>query len=217
MSLFLTVTNVGYTFGRRGSILLGDMLVMVGGAIQAASYSVAQIIVARVIVGLGIGLISATVPTYMSETTIDKKERGPQVAIQAIYLINGVALAYWIDFGMVQLNSQASWRFPISLQSLFTLISFVIMLCLTDTPRWYYSRGRIEEGDQVLARLHAKPVEHEDVQQQRQEILDTIALENAEGQIRFADWFWDRSELQSARRIRTSFIILSLQQFMGKA
>lgn len=57
---------------------------------------------ARVIVGLGIGIISATVPTYMSESTIEKTERGPQVAIQAIYLINGVALAYWVIFQLLR-------------------------------------------------------------------------------------------------------------------
>lgn len=38
MALFLTLTNVGFRIGRRGSILLGDLFVMVGGAIQAASY-----------------------------------------------------------------------------------------------------------------------------------------------------------------------------------
>ena len=51
---------------------------------------------ARVICGFGIGLVSATVPTYMSEQTIKKTERGIQVAYQCIYLINGVALAYWV-------------------------------------------------------------------------------------------------------------------------
>lgn len=35
--------------GRRGCILLGDLLVVVGGILQATSWSVAQIIVGRVI------------------------------------------------------------------------------------------------------------------------------------------------------------------------
>jgi len=89
------------------------------------------------------------------------------------------------------------------------------MIVLPDTPRWYYSKGRTEEGDAVLARLFARPLDNEEVQQQKQDILDTIALESGEGKIRWVDWFWDRSRLQSARRIRTSFLILSAQQNMG--
>lgn len=118
---------------------------------------------------------------------------------------------------MTQLDSQASWRFPISLQSFFTLLSFLGMLVLPDTPRWYYSRGRNEDGDKVLSQLFALPVEAEEVQRMRGDILDTIKLESAEGRIQWRDWFWDRSELQSARRVRTSFLILSFQQNMGES
>jgi len=152
----------------------------------------------------------------MSETTIKKTERGPQVAIQCVYLIWGVALAYWVDFGFTRLDTQVSWRFPIALQSFFCLISFCGMVILPDTPRWYYSKGRLEEGDEVLMRLFAKPLESQEVQQQRQDIIDTIKLETEQGKLRFADFFWDKGRLQSARRIRTSFLILSAQQNMGK-
>lgn len=151
----------------------------------------------------------------MSETTIRKADRGPQVAIQCIYLINGVALAYWVDFGFTRLTTQVAWRMPIALQSLFTLVSFTGFCFLPDTPRWYYSKGKLEKGDEVLARLFDKPIEDPEVQEQRQEILEVIKLESQGGHIGWLDWFWDRSELQNARRIRTSFLILSAQQNMG--
>lgn len=44
MAVTLVCTNFGFRFGRRWSILGGDLLVIVGGAIQASSYSVAQIV-----------------------------------------------------------------------------------------------------------------------------------------------------------------------------
>lgn len=55
----------GKGLGRRNCILLGDLFVIVGGSLQASSWSVPQIIVARVLCGVGIGFISSTVPTYM--------------------------------------------------------------------------------------------------------------------------------------------------------
>lgn len=40
---------VGLPLGRRNCILIGNILITIGGVIQAASYSVPQIIVARVL------------------------------------------------------------------------------------------------------------------------------------------------------------------------
>ena len=206
---------IGNPLGRKNSILIGDILVIIGGALQASAWSVAQMIVARVICGFGVGFISCTVPTYMSEMSILKTERGPEVAIQCIYLINGVALAYWLDFGFVQMENQASWRIPIALQSVFALVSLCGIIMLPDTPRWYYAKGRIEEADDVLSRLHGLPLDSAPVQQQRQEILDTIELEKTHARINLMDLFWDRSELRTGKRLRISFLILAIQQNMG--
>lgn len=52
----------GMRTGRKKLLLLGNILVVVGGAIQASSYSVAQISVARIICGFGIGFVS--IPTH---------------------------------------------------------------------------------------------------------------------------------------------------------
>lgn len=146
--------------------------------------------------------------------------------------------AYWLDFGFTQMDNQVSWRFPIALQALFAAISFVMMLMLPDTPRCayhksyssfedlllillfvlgYYSMGRIEEGDRVLAALHGQSMDSEPVQRQKHEILDTIALEDTHAKINLLDIFWDRSRLKTGRRLRISFLILAIQQNMGQA
>ncbi|KAK2754289.1 hypothetical protein FQN54_007169 [Arachnomyces sp. PD_36] len=210
------VSFVGMPLGRRNCILLGDCFVVVGGALQASSWSVPQIIIARVLCGFGIGLISSTVPTYMSEMSIRHAERGPEVAVQCIYLINGVALAYWVDFGFTRMSNQLSWRFPIALQSLFGFVSLLGMLVMPDTPRWYYAKHRFEEGDKVLSRLHALPIDHENVQRQRKEILETIELEEGtQEKFNPVTLIWDNTELRSGRRVRIGFLILTIQQMMG--
>lgn len=213
----LAVTMLGMPLGRRGCILMGDALVIVGTAIQASAMSVPHIIVGRILCGFGIGFISCSVPTYMAEMSIDEKERGPEVAIQCVWLISGVALAYWIDFGFTRLNSQVSWRFPIAFQAIFAIISFCGLIFLPDTPRWYYARGRTAEGDDVVMRLHDRPMDDPQVQAMRNEILAAIKLEDQdEHKFNPLDLFWDRSELRAGRRIRISFMILSLQQMMGQ-
>lgn len=219
--LAATVCSIGVMFfgmhlGRRMCIICGNCCVVVGTAIQASAMSVPHIIVGRIICGFGIGFISSTSPTYMAEMSIDAKERGPEVAQQCSWLIFGIAVAYWVDFGFVQLDSQISWRFPIAFQAVFALISLAGMLILPDTPRWYYAQDRLAEGDSVLSRLHDKPLEHPEVQLQRKEILDSIELEeHEENKLSLKTLVWDNTELRVGRRIRISFLILSIQQMMG--
>ena len=141
--------------------------------------------------------------------SLEAKERGPEVSYQLALLITGVALAYWVDLGFVQGLDRHPWlwRIPLAMQSLFAIFSATLLLMLPDTPRWYYARGRDAEGDSVLARLHALPVEHEAVQFVRQEIKASIEEEAGTGKISFMILFWDNTELQYGRRLRTSFLI----------
>lgn len=57
----------GDRYGRRKVIGLGAMLSVIGAALQAGSVNPAMMIVARLIVGLGMGILIATVPLYQAE------------------------------------------------------------------------------------------------------------------------------------------------------
>ena len=214
----IAVTFFGMQLGRKRTIIFGNALICVGAALQASTYSVAQIIVGRIVTGAGIGCIASAVPTYMAELSLEASERGPEVSYQLALLISGVALAYWVDLGFVQGLPQHPWlwRIPLAMQACFAIFSTSLLAFLPDTPRWYYARGRIQEGDDVLARLHSKSIEDTQVQLMREEIFATLREEAADAE-KFNWWllFWDNSELQFGRRLRTSFLILWAQQFLG--
>ncbi|CAG7986988.1 unnamed protein product [Penicillium salamii] len=197
----LAVSWLGMPLGRRGCIVMGDCLVVVGGIIQASSWSVAQMIFGRVL---------------CAEMSLTEKERGPEVAFQCIFLVGGCAVAYWVDFGFTHLDNQFSWRFPLALQSAIAAVSGVGMVMLPDTPRWYYVRGRLDEADEILSRLHDRPILDADVQNMRNSIMSSLRFETEEtSKLNLLDLFWDRSKLRVGRRLRIAFLILSVQQMMG--
>jgi hypothetical protein len=104
----------------------------------------------------------------------------------------------------------------LAMQSCFAIFSTCLLAFLPDTPRWYYARGRYDEADKCLARLYSLPVESEVVQNTREEVLNSLKDEESDSES-FNWWllFWDNSELQFGRRLRTSFLILWAQQFLG--
>ena len=54
-------------FGQKGAIYMGCALFIVGAVLQAAAYSVAQMTVGRLGVGLGVGSAALIVPLYIAE------------------------------------------------------------------------------------------------------------------------------------------------------
>lgn len=97
----------------------------------------------------------------------------------------------------------------IDISTLSTLTSNV-----SDTPRWYYARGRDAEGDSVLERLHGFSMAQ--VEEDKREISASLELEHSEkAGLRLKDFFWDTSDMQSARRIRTSMIVYALTYLSG--
>jgi hypothetical protein len=156
------------------------------------------------------------VPVYVAEMAVKKTHRGRGVNSMIAFATVGTMLAYWVDFGMVFTTGQVVWRFPVAFQVMFSFLSIGFIYALPDTPRWYYAKGRIEQGDAVLARLHCKDITDPTVDATKNEILASLELERAETEgLRIKDFFWDTSHTQAARRIRTGMILFTLAYLQG--
>ncbi|KAK4959133.1 hypothetical protein LTR10_003932 [Elasticomyces elasticus] len=73
----IAITPYTFRLGRRGTVIMGNIVAIIGSLLQASSYSVAQLIVGRLCTGFAIGCISSAVPTYLSETGVEIGDRGP--------------------------------------------------------------------------------------------------------------------------------------------
>ena len=94
----LLCLNVGDRFGRRGTVFLGIAFMVIGGALQASAWSLAQMTVGRVLSGIGLGLQVATVPTWQSECC-KPTSHGRWVMIEGGLQTTGVACGQWVGYG----------------------------------------------------------------------------------------------------------------------
>ena len=203
----------GFKMGRKSTIHLGSLFVVVGATIQASAFSSAQIMVGRIVAGMGTGLSTSTIPTWVSETCA-AGERGALVAFQLAIVSFGILIAYWLDYGMaLNQTGQVVWRFPIAFQMVFALGTMVMLAFLPESPRWLYAKGRIADGDQVLGRLK-NGLSQERIDYEKEEILAAIELERS-SEIKLSHLVWDKSPLRIHRRIATGMICQWLQQFTG--
>lgn len=196
--------------GRRGTVIMGNSVAVLGALIQATSYGVPQMIVGRLLTGFAIGSISSSVPTYLNECGSKVHDRGPANAINAMFLIGGVPLAYWVDLGFVHWDAQASWRIPVVIQCFFAISAGCIFWLLPDTPRWYYARGRIAEGDAALSQLNDAPVDAAAVQDTKRHIMTAIEIEHeANASLHWYQFLGlgivDNTKLKTIRRLMICF------------
>ncbi|KAF8897420.1 general substrate transporter [Infundibulicybe gibba] len=168
---------VGDRLGRRRTIILGGIIMIVGAILQATAFTFSQILVARVITGLGNGLNTSTVPSYHAECSPATK-RGSMIMIEGTLITFGIMISYWIDFALFWAdNSSAQWRVPIALQILLALIMIIGINFLPESPRWLIKANRPAEALAVISALDDKPVSDPEVQRTFRAITESVILE----------------------------------------
>src|ERR1700761_6070843 len=95
----LSCLKLGDILGRIRTIAVGCIFTVIGSVILCTSFSLAQLIVGRLVLGLGFGALSATVPVWQAETS-PAEHRGPLVVLEGAFASAGLALSQWIDLGM---------------------------------------------------------------------------------------------------------------------
>ncbi|KII95223.1 hypothetical protein PLICRDRAFT_34067 [Plicaturopsis crispa FD-325 SS-3] len=168
---------VGDRLGRRRTIILGAVLMIIGAILQTASVDYPMMIVARIVTGLGNGLNTSTVPSYHAECS-PAASRGSLIMMEGALITFGIMVSYWVDFACFWAkSSSAQWRVPIALQILFALILIVTIRWLPESPRWLVKQGRTAEAMAVISALEDKPASATEVRQTLHAIEDAVALE----------------------------------------
>lgn len=162
--------------GRKASILLGTTVMAIGALLQTTAYGVPQMIVGRVVAGLGNGLNTSTAPVWQGETS-QIRWRGKLVVIDLVLNIAGYSLSNWITFAFSYVAGPASWRFPLAFQFFFILGLWATVPWLPESPRWLISHGRGDEARRILADLEALDVSHPFVVTAYTEIVEAVDYE----------------------------------------
>ncbi|KAJ5587125.1 uncharacterized protein N7459_002890 [Penicillium hispanicum] len=206
----------GDRIGRRMSLVIGGLIVVLGTILQVSSYSRAQFIVGRIVAGLGNGMNTSTLGIYQSETC-PAKNRGKVVTCEGIMAIGGVWISYWLDFGMSYTKSTAQWRFPLAFPAVFALAMSCVAFFMPESPRWLVLKKRDSEAKQVLAALAGKDVSTEDdgVVEVYTAIRQAVDYEvHAGGEFSYRELFTG-GDLQNFRRICLCFGIQLMEEMCG--
>ncbi|KKA24854.1 hypothetical protein T310_1122 [Rasamsonia emersonii CBS 393.64] len=204
---------VGESLGRRKSIATGSTIMIVGAILQATAYSRAQLIVGRIVSGIGMGFINSTTPVFQSEFS-PQGSRGVFVCMQISTLNFGIMLVYWIDFAFANIPTSAAWRVPTILQCFFLCLQLLLLPLVPDTPRWYANHDRPEDSLMVLRRLFQHRKSEEYILRLHRDIVQAVAVERTLGAGTWKD-ILKSDIIKSRRRFLLACGIQIMQQLGG--
>jgi MFS family permease len=184
----------GDKLGRRRAVTIGACIMLVGAVIQTASFGLAQLIVGRIVTGIGNGMNTSTIPVWQSEMA-PPKIRGFLVLFEGALITAGIMLAYWLNYGFWFVTNYGSfqWRFPIAFQCVFgVILIFLIWLC-PESPRWLLKHGKEEEAATIMGYIHESDSDDPRVQDDVKEINDLNAA--TQGKLTWQELFTNGKDM----------------------
>ncbi|KAH7884796.1 general substrate transporter [Phlebopus sp. FC_14] len=159
-------------FGRKPSLLASAVIFLIGSVIQSivgigsgAAVGLKVLYFSRFFGGVGVGLMAAVVPTYVSECA-PRAIRGRCTGSIEVAVGLGNMLSFWVNYG-ASINIRAGemqWRTPIIVQLIPGVIFFILMLFQPESPRWLVERGRYDDAAKSLAHIARKDPSDDAVQ-----------------------------------------------------
>ncbi|KAL2000999.1 hypothetical protein VTN02DRAFT_2358 [Thermoascus thermophilus] len=196
--------------GRRLAMIIDTGVFVFGVILQTAASAIPLFVAGRFFAGLGVGLLSATVPLYQSETS-PKWIRGAIVGSYQLAITLGLLLAAIVNNATKDRNDSGSYRIPVAVQFAWAIILVVGMLILPETPRFLIKKDQHEAATKSLARLRRLDINHPALIEELAEIQANHEYEMSLGQASFLEIF--RGTL--GKRLATGCAIQALQQLAG--
>ena len=206
-------------WGRKVTMLVAAVFFSVSGIACAFVGSLEQLVVARILGGIGIGVVSIVSPLYISEVSI-AQYRGRLVSLYQLAVTIGFLGAYLTNFQLLHFSQSGAvlnagwmnlvfvsevWRGMLGFCSLPAILFFCIIFFIPESPRWLILKGRDERAVRIFRKIYLSEVEVDT------QLQDTTSVVQSETK---SDWkFLLQPGIFKAVLIGAAIAILG--QFMG--
>ena len=160
-------------FGRKLTMVISAVLFSTSAIGCALCADFNQLVIYRIIGGIGIGVVSIISPLYISEVSV-AQYRGRLVSLYQLavtvgflgaYLVNYQLLAYaeahtnpgtgWLDLIFVT----EVWRGMLGMETLPAVLFFIIIFFIPESPRWLILKGQDVKATNILKKIYVSAKE----------------------------------------------------------
>jgi MFS transporter, SP family, arabinose:H+ symporter len=134
-------------YGRKKVLIVVALFFAVSCTFTALATSSIVFISARVFGGLAVGAASVLSPMYVAEVA-PPKNRGMLVSVYQLAIVLGILCSYTINYGLHNIDNNWRWMFATGI--IPSVLFFVGLFFIPESPRWLYKAGKKDDSLKVL-------------------------------------------------------------------
>ncbi|KMW76430.1 sugar porter family MFS transporter [Bacteroides sp. 3_1_13] len=154
--------------GRKLTMVISAVLFSTSALGCALSADFTQLVIYRIIGGVGIGVVSIVSPLYISEVAV-AQYRGRLVSLYQLAVTVGFLGAYLVNYQLLawaESGTQLSvdwlnkvfitevWRGMLGMETLPAILFFIIIFFIPESPRWLIVRGKELKAVNILEKIY---------------------------------------------------------------
>jgi len=125
--------------GRKHVIALACAFAGIGSVLSGAAMGIKSLLLARAILGLGIGSVVMAVPVYIAEV-VPLRMRGCLVSLTEVAISVGVFIGFFAGWSIGLTSMTWKWRLMVGVGALPALLNLMLLQALPESPRWMMMR-----------------------------------------------------------------------------
>ncbi|KAH8871768.1 Proton myo-inositol cotransporter [Schistosoma japonicum] len=140
--------------GRKIVIIIASVIFTIGAIVMGVSYDKISLLTGRLIVGLGIGVASMSVPVYIAEISPGHM-RGALVTLNTVFITAGQVVAGIVDAIFIS-DEVNGWRYMLGIGGIPSFIQLVAFINMPESPRWLVQHGQTQKARVALQRIYGE-------------------------------------------------------------
>jgi MFS transporter, putative metabolite:H+ symporter len=158
----IIITIYADLYGRKPALIISVLILSAGSILSASAQDMTQMVIFRLITGIGIGSEIAIVATYIGEIS-PKSKRGRYTSLIVFFGWTGIALSGPISFVLFQSEVYNvlqidSWRLILGIAVVPALIALMLRMGMPESLRWLISKGKVEQVNRLLVKFGLDPI-----------------------------------------------------------
>lgn len=160
-------------FGRKLTMIISASLFSISALGCAVCADFTQLVLYRIIGGVGVGVVSIVSPLYISEVAV-AQYRGRLVSLYQLAVTIGFLGAYLVNYQLLTWSESGVlsgaplldkifisevWRGMLGMETIPALMFFIIIFFIPESPRWLIVRGRENRAMNILERIYGSATE----------------------------------------------------------
>jgi SP family arabinose:H+ symporter-like MFS transporter len=138
-------------YGRRSILKVVALLFILTSIASGLAPTVEFLVIARFLGGFAVGAASMVSPLYISEIS-PPEMRGRLVSLYQLSIVTGILISYLINYLLHDIG-EGNWRWMFLTGTVPSLLFFILLYLVPETPRFLFKKGQVEKSYQILLRI----------------------------------------------------------------